>query len=126
MQEVEPKPSSNPDSMPLNTTWAFWVASRKEKDHTIPYGKRLVKLAEFNTLEDFFKYYVYLKPVNEIDRNIDISLFKEGYKPLWESCPDGGYWLFRFRRTADLKEINSKWEKVLFSLVSEQLDEPHI
>jgi translation initiation factor 4E len=114
------------DNMPLNSTWIFWYASRKEKDHHIPYCDRLTKIAEFNTLQDFFKYYLYIKPVYEIDRNVDIGLFKEGYQPLWESCPDSGCWLLRFKRTADLKDINLKWEKVLFSLISEQFEEPHM
>jgi translation initiation factor 4E len=118
--------NSQIENMPLNSTWIFWYASRKEKDHHIPYGERLTKIAEFNTLQDFFKYYLYLKPVNEIDRNVDIGLFKEGYQPLWESCPDSGCWLLRFKRTADLKDINLKWEKVLFSLISEQFEEPHM
>ena len=117
---------SSEEKMPLNSTWTFWYASRKEKDHHIPYSDRLTKIAEFNNLQDFFKYYIYLKPVNEIERNVDIGLFKEGYKPLWESCPDSGCWLLRFKRTADLKEINLKWEKVIFSLISEQFDEPHM
>jgi len=125
-QKIENKNNVQIESMPLNSTWIFWYASRKEKDHHIPYGERLTKIAEFNTLQDFFKYYLYLKPVNEIDRNVDIGLFKEGYQPLWESCPDSGCWLLRFKRTADLKEINLKWEKVLFSLISEQFEEPHM
>ena len=75
------------EKMPLNSTWTFWYASRKEKDHHIPYSDRLTKIAEFNNLQDFFKYYIYLKPVNEIERNVDIGLFKEGYKPLWENFP---------------------------------------
>jgi len=118
--------NASDEKMPLNSTWTFWYASRKEKDHHIPYSDRLTKIAEFNNLQDFFKYYIYLKPVNEIERNVDIGLFKEGYKPLWESCPDSGCWLLRFKRTADLKEINLKWEKVIFSLISEQFDEPHM
>ena len=117
---------SESEKMPLNCTWTFWYASRKEKDHHIPYSDRLTKIAEFNNLQDFFKYYLYLKPVYEIERNVDIGLFKDGYKPLWESCPDSGCWLLRFKRTADLKEINLKWEKVIFSLISEQFDEPHM
>ena len=114
------------ENLPLNCTWTFWYASRKEKDHHIPYSERLTKLAEFDNMQDFFKYYVYLKPVNEIERNVDIGLFKQGYQPLWESCPNSGCWLLRFKRTADLKEINLKWEKVVFSLISEQFDEPNM
>ena len=124
-----PNPNKNneiPGPLPLNSTWTFWYASRKEKDHHIPYSDRLTKIAEFSTLQDFFKYYLYLKPVYEIERNVDIGLFKEGYKPLWECCPDSGCWLLRFKRTADLKEINLKWEKVVLSLITEQFDEPHM
>ena len=117
---------NNEIPLPLNSTWTFWYASRKEKDHHIPYSDRLTKIAEFSTLQDFFKYYLYLKPVYEIERNVDIGLFKEGYKPLWECCPDSGCWLLRFKRTADLKEINLKWEKVVLSLITEQFDEPHM
>ena len=117
---------TNEIPLPLNSTWTFWYASRKEKDHHIPYSDRLTKIAEFSTLQDFFKYYLYLKPVYDIERNVDIGLFKEGYKPLWECCPDSGCWLLRFKRTADLKEINLKWEKVVLSLITEQFDEPHM
>ena len=117
---------NNEIPLPLNSTWTFWYASRKEKDHHIPYSDRLTKIAEFSTLQDFFKYYLYLKPVYDIERNVDIGLFKEEYKPLWECCPDSGCWLLRFKRTADLKEINLKWEKVVLSLITEQFDEPHM
>ena len=117
---------NNEIPLPLNSTWTFWYASRKEKDHHIPYSDRLTKITEFSTLQDFFKYYLYLKPVYDIERNVDIGLFKEGYKPLWECCPDSGCWLLRFKRTADLKEINLKWEKVVLSLITEQFDEPHM
>ena len=129
LSNPNPQPSENTEkieNLPLNSTWTFWYASRKEKDHHIPYSERLTKLAEFDNMQDFFKYYVYLKPVNEIERNVDIGLFKQGYQPLWESCPNSGCWLLRFKRTADLKEINLKWEKVVFSLISEQFDEPNI
>ena len=31
----------------LNCTWTFWYASRKEKDHHIPYEQRLVEIFSF-------------------------------------------------------------------------------
>ena len=108
---------------PLNSKWVFWYASRKEQDHHIIYDERLKKLAEFQDLQNFFHYYSYLKPVWDIDRHVDISLFKEGYKPCWESCQDGGCWFIRFKKTDDVKEIDTIWENMLFSLVSEQFEE---
>ena len=117
---------STPQSMKLNSEWTFWYASRKEKDHHIPYEARLTEISSFSTLEDFFKTYLYLKPTNEIDRNNDIGLFTKGYQPLWESCPDSGFWFYRFKRTDDEKDINYKWERILFSLIGEQFDEVNI
>jgi len=101
----------------LNSKWIFWYASRKEEDRHISYFDRLINIAEIKTLEDFFKYYLYIKSVPEIERNTDLGLFKEGYKPLWESCPDGGCWFIRFKKTDDPVDIDNKWEKLLFALV---------
>jgi len=101
----------------LNSTWLFWYISRKEKVHNIPYQERLKRIASFSTLEDFFKYYVYLKSASEVERNTDLSIFKEGYKPLWESCPEGGCWFFRFKKSDDPQEIDLRWEKLVFALI---------
>jgi translation initiation factor 4E len=110
----------------LNSKWVFWYASRKEQDHHIIYDERLLKLAEFNDLQSFFHYYSYMKPVWDIDRNVDISLFKSGYKPCWESCQDGGCWFIRFKKADDIVQIDTIWENMLFSLISEQFDEANV
>jgi hypothetical protein len=101
----------------LNSQWIFWYASRKEEDRHISYSDRLINIAEIYSLEDFFKYYLYLKSVPDIERNTDLGLFKKGYKPLWESCPDGGCWFIRFKKTDDPVDIDNKWEKLLFALI---------
>ena len=56
---------------------------------------------------------MYIKSVNDKV----IGWFKKGYQPLWESCPDSGCWLLRFKITEDMKEINFKWEKDVCSLI---------
>jgi translation initiation factor 4E len=124
--EINSESTSISPSLKLNSTWIFWYASRKEKDHHIPYNERLSNIAEFNSLEDFFRYYTYLKSVQDIERNTDLGLFKKGYQPLWESCPDGGCWFLRFKKTDDPMDIDIKWEKLLLALVGEQFDEPNM
>jgi translation initiation factor 4E len=114
------------NNYPLNSTWNFWFASRKEKVHSIPYGERLIKIATFDTMENFLLYYSYIKSVDLIERNTDIGLFKEGYQPLWESCPEGACWFLRFKKTDNPIDINYKWEKLVFALVGETIDEPNI
>ena len=104
----------------LNSTWVFWYASRKESDHQIPYDLRLKEVAEFSTIEDFFHNYLYLKPASDMNRDIDVSIFKKGYKPLWENCPDSGSWFIRFNKNEDKAEIDLKWEKLIFALIGKK------
>lgn len=110
----------------LNSTWCFWYASRKIKDHSTPYADRIKKFAEFTTVEDFFKYYVYLKSASEIERNTDISLFKQGYKPLWENCPNSGILFVRYKKNEECYDLDLKWEKLLFALIGEQFEDNSI
>jgi len=124
--EINSESTSISPSLKLNSTWIFWYASRKEQDHHIPYNERLSNIAEFNSLEEFFRYYTYLKSVQDIERNTDLGLFKKGYQPLWESCPDGGCWFLRFKKTDDPMDIDIKWEKLLLALVGEQFDEANM
>jgi len=101
----------------LNSKWCFWYISRKEKDHKIPYSERLKKIAEFASLEEFFKYYMFIKSPSDMERNTDVSLFKESFKPLWESCPESGIWFIRFKKNDDPIEIDLRWEKIIFALI---------
>lgn len=110
----------------LNSTWEFWYASRKKEDHSIPYANRLTPVIEIDSMDSFLKSYLYIKPIDQIERNTDISFFKKGYQPLWESCPHGAYWFLRFKRTDSLQLINLKWERLVFALICEQFDEPNI
>ena len=113
-------------TLPLNATWTFYYTSRKEKDYHINYKDRLISVAEFSTMEEFLKNYMKIKPINEINHNCELSFFKKGYQPLWESCPNSGIWIFRFKRTDDLKDVHKQWEKIIFSLLTEKFNEVHI
>ncbi|MCQ2818329.1 MAG: eukaryotic translation initiation factor EIF4E family protein [archaeon] len=114
------------NTLPLNSTWSFYYASRKEKDYHINYKERCQPVAEFSTMEDFFKVYLKIKPINEIGHCCDLSVFKKGYEPMWESCTNAGIWMFRFKRTDDLKEVQQQWEKIIFSLITEKFNEVNI
>ena len=110
----------------LNCTWTFWYASRKENVRHIPYEDRLTEVFSFSTLKEFFDRFMFIKDIDSIPRHNEISLFKKGYKPLWESCPDGACWFLRFKKTDSPIDINYKWEKLIFAMIGEQLDEPNI
>jgi translation initiation factor 4E len=120
------KPLLTTSQHKLNSEWSFWYISRKEKEDLTPYSERLKKVVNFNTLEDFFKYYMFLKSASEVERNTDLAMFKEGFKPLWENCADGGCWFIRFKKNDEANLIDVKWERLLFALVGEQFGETNI
>lgn len=109
----------------LNCEWIFWYASRKEKDHHIPYQERLTKVFSCSTLKEFFNCFMFIKDISSIPRNVDISFFKKGYKPLWEDSPESAFWFYRFNPQDD-KYLNIKWEQILFSLIGEQFEEENV
>lgn len=110
----------------LYSSWTFWYVSRKTKDHSIPYEERLKKFATFNTVEDFLNYYAFLKSASSIERNTDISLFREGYQPLWEKCPGSAFYFIRYKKHELEEDMDLKWEKLIFSLIGEQFDSKNI
>lgn len=112
--------------MKLSSKWIFWHASRKEENHHIKYSDRLTKLAEITSLKDFFTNYLYLKNYDELERNNDLALFKEHYTPTWESCPKSACLFIRFKKFYEPTEISLLWEKMLFAVIGEQFDTPHI
>lgn len=52
----------------LNDTWIFWYAprGRKAKGGAENYDSNLKKLGEFNTVEDFFGFYCYMKRPSDV------------------------------------------------------------
>ena len=116
-QEITPNKKYLNSENNLNSIWIFWFLSRKEKDHKIPYSDRLKKIAEFCTIEKFFKFYMFIKSPSDMERNTELSLFKEGFKPLWESCLGSGCWFIRYKKNDDPYELDLKWEKLVFALI---------
>ena len=74
---------------------------------------------------DIEKFNSFLEKEEINIKSIDISLFKKGYLPLWENCPDSGYLFHRFNEGEE-KDINYQWEKILFALIGEQFNEANI
>ncbi len=119
-------PSKSLSVHKLNSEWTLWYASRKEKDRKIDYTDRLQAIGSFSSIEDFFKFYMYIKSASEIERNTDLALFKTNYKPLWESCPNSAMWFVRYKKHEEQQDLDIKWEKLMFALLGEQFEEPNI
>ncbi len=48
------------------------------------YEAGLQKVGEFDTVEAFCRYFNWLKPPSQLEKNSNYHLFKDGIKPMWE------------------------------------------
>lgn len=77
---------------PLEDSWTLWyfrnLGSRSWEDN-------LVEIRSFNTVEDFWCLFNYLKTPSELILGTDYYLFKKGIRPMWEDPANnnGGRWL---------------------------------
>jgi translation initiation factor 4E len=70
----------------LNDSWSMYYAPRgkRSKYDTKNYGGNLNEIGKFDNLQDFYKYYCYLKRPSAIPIDSKIMMFRSGFKPMWE------------------------------------------
>eukprot|EP01016_Furgasonia_blochmanni_P030936 TRINITY_DN3204_c0_g1_i2.p1 TRINITY_DN3204_c0_g1~~TRINITY_DN3204_c0_g1_i2.p1 ORF type:complete len:261 (-),score=83.67 TRINITY_DN3204_c0_g1_i2:140-922(-) len=110
----------------LNSTWVFYYAPRgKRAVQTENYEDNLKRLGEFNTIEDFFSFYCYLRRPSEIDVDNKILMFRQGCVPLWEKWLNGGCWILQLKKK-DTALLDNKWEALLFSCIGEEAGDTNL
>jgi translation initiation factor 4E len=109
----------------LENTWTFWFSKKPSKmNPAFNWVESLRKLGTFNTVEDFWRYYTWLKRPTEIINNSNIYMFKDEIEPMWENFPNGGCWTLRIKKKSPV--IGKWWEELLFAAIGEALQEPDI
>lgn len=126
----------------LHTAWEFWFYKRpfkefnprdrsrsrskvklynpveetKQKVDDLDYKDQLKPLGKIGSVEDFFNYFVFMKQVQEMPREIDLFFFRHGEVPMWEESPEGGIWITKCKKEDD---VDRMWEAILLSLIGE-------
>ena len=79
------------------------------------YESQIKKLAEFETLEDFWAIFQYLKKPDDCKQAIEFQLFKSPIKPMWEdeNNKDGGRIALKLRK----EYSNLVWEELVFAFI---------
>ncbi len=81
----------------------------------LQYENTVKKIADFETVEDFWKIFQHMKKPESLKSGIEFQLFKYNIKPLWEdeSNKKGG------RISIKLKKENSSlvWEEIILLLI---------
>jgi len=117
---------SNGEHM-LQTPWTFWFSRKIPKtQHPTPinYAEHLQKIAAFNTVESFYRTYVYIARPQELPKESHFHMFKGDAVPMWESFPNGGCWIIKI--TKKNPQLALIWEELLVYAVGETFEEPDI
>ncbi|XP_032511487.2 eukaryotic translation initiation factor 4E-1A-like isoform X1 [Danaus plexippus] len=104
---------------PLEDTWCIWLCTNNNSD----WGKNLVNLASFDTVEDWWCLYHHMKLPSELEVGQDYAIFKKGISPTWEdeANTNGGRWIFSFGR--NVSDLDSKWLLTVLILIGATLTE---
>jgi translation initiation factor 4E len=76
-----------------------------------------------DTVELFCRYFNWLKPPSQLEKNSNYHLFKAGIKPMWEDPANaqGGKWVLTMKNNPAL--LDRCWSWLAMALVGEELDE---
>ncbi|EEQ97317.1 Eukaryotic translation initiation factor 4E type, putative [Perkinsus marinus ATCC 50983] len=112
---------------PLETAWTFWFdrksGDRRESD---AYVEGLKQAGTFNTVEGFYRHYSHCVRPNELPPNVNVHLFRKGYKPMWEEFPDGGCWILRIKKKSARNHLGQLWETLVMACIGELFEVPDV
>ncbi|EJW88221.1 eukaryotic translation initiation factor 4E-4 [Wuchereria bancrofti] len=115
---VKPTPC-NDGEHPLEFTYVFSYFVRPQgKFDPEDYALYVQPVASFNSVEQFWNTYCFLKRPADINEKVDFHMFKEGIKPVWEDDANrkGGKWILRLK-----KGFSSRiWENLILAMIGEQ------
>ncbi|XP_022215465.1 eukaryotic translation initiation factor 4E1 [Drosophila obscura] len=102
---------------PLEHTWTVW---HWENDRSKAWSDMLNEVTSFNTVEDFFSVYYFIKPPSDLRVFNDYMVFKQGVRPMWEDDvnKDGGRWIMILDKST--KVMSDKlWHDLLLCCIGE-------
>ena len=100
----------------LHSTWVLWYHDIKNTEWTLD---SYIKVAEFNTIEDFWKLYTYINNKPQLITNGMFFLMRENILPIWEDTSNinGGYWSFKI----SIHSITHAWNEISMALIGENI-----
>ena len=110
----------------IKRKFAFWyriandsLLQPKHKMDQTDYETQVKKIAEFDTIEDFWAIFQHLRKPDSCKPGIEFQMFKDPVKPMWEddSNRQGGKINIKLRK--DYTTII--WEEMIFALIGDIL-----
>ncbi|XP_017139307.1 eukaryotic translation initiation factor 4E1 [Drosophila miranda] len=102
---------------PLEHIWTVW---HWENDRSKSWGDMLSEVTSFDTVEDFFSVYYFIKPPSDLRVLNDYMVFKHGVRPMWEDIAnkDGGRWIIILEKSAKAMS-DYLWHDLLLCCIGE-------
>jgi translation initiation factor 4E len=115
--------NSNELNHPLFTNFTFWFRINetstlnpyKNSINFIDYENQVKKLSTFSTIEDFWKIFQHLKKPEELNIGIEIDLFKNEIKPVWEEEVNKNGGKIALKLNKNFTSII--WEELIFAFI---------
>jgi len=116
----------------IQTRWTFHYMSKKPRSKKPQKGDRRVKeylenlnyVGSFDTVEEFWKIFSWLKSPSELPRNNRSTyyLFRANLQPAWETFPEGGCWIVKIKDDF----IDFMWRELVFNVIGEMFQTPEL
>lgn len=94
------------------------------------YRAGLHKIGTFDTIENFWKLYVFLKRPSALENNVNLYLFRDGptIAPMWECFPNGGSWILKVKKKKDsgASVLGKMWQDMVLATIGEMFEEPDV
>ncbi len=90
-------------------------------DYCSEYRAGLIKLGSFDTVENFWKLYVFLKRPSALEVNVNLYLFRDSptIAPMWECFPNGGCWILKVKKKRDsgASVLGKMWQDLVIATI---------
>ncbi|CAK1552806.1 unnamed protein product [Leptosia nina] len=102
---------------PLEYSWSLWVFLNEKTS----WEDNLVRVAGFNTVEDFWCLYHHTKLPTELKTGQDYLIFKESIEPIWEHPANkkGGRWIINFDKSKI--SLDTLWLQLTLLMIGNNL-----
>ena len=118
-----PKPPSDPKHHRIETDWTIWWDKKSRANKDMPYEQNVVELARFQTIEDFWGTFRWLKNVSESPRDTSYHVFRHNVKPMWENFLHGGCIIVKLKKGGE-QQIDAYWHTLVAAAIGEYFEEP--
>lgn len=119
--QASSKDSNKVNLHSLRYTWVFWHYRRSRRTTKVDWMDCQRAVAEMDSLEAFWRFFVKLQAPSVAKINQDYALFKHGIAPMWEDLANlkGGQWIFIIQKSSERyrEQVDNVWTEIVLALV---------